>query len=824
MKLADHPTSKLTAFPRIHSAKAFQERVYFGYGEWTSGAAATTLVSYTPGTNVLAVEHSVASDSFDVMREIDGTIYLPHCDPIHHEDFHDYSFRGPDGRWLQSLALEELHVFDFAKTPLGLFCSATSLYQSVDEGRTWTALREGDRIRWCAELEGALYSPLGQYTGQWQPVNATPSTFLRAEAMADPASQRHVLLGLETSTEPGSGGSFGDLRVYVPEGPGSGTLKSSVMNFTRVGQDIYILHRESSASGFAVQRLADMSTLPGTFDPPLPITGIPTTTTCLEWLNGKFYFGTSRGEIWVANADGSEVEITPPVIENRVYDAYGRGLAFSGDTLLVGAPDAFATTFLAGKAEIWRHHDRQWHSQQVFDPPIPDFSGWYGKDVAVQGDLAAVVETGHDLSGKDRGADANVHLYQFVDMGNTWVLRDSFRIPFAHSVALQEDLLVVGTSTGSGIYGSPGVIPYSITRAADGTVTLTKLSSLTRGIGYQPVARVALVGEFLIAAFSGDPSREAVGMIAVYQRDGAGFQRTPVQQFTVAAPDRFGFSLATHGRWVAVGAPLADHAIGPNAGAVFLFEIVNSAEGPLRLATEIQPPVPQVQAEFGASLALHDGLLLVGSPVREVGGVRHRGAVYRYRLQPSGAWLPMGEVEPPPASEVEFGIEVAVSDRWIAAGSLGSTLGATGLAQRVRILPRQGYEEWMDARQIAVRRAPEDDPDADGLPNVLEYAFNLRPAVADAAPAAWSEAEPSGLPTLTGATSENGSFMTFVRPKDDPFVTVLVESSDDLAAWREETGAVEVLGAGDFHELVRLPLAAEGARHWWRVRAQSAAD
>lgn len=64
VKLADHPTPRLTAYPGIHSARKLLNRIYFGYGDWNDYCACT-LVSCDPAANTPAVEHPVASGSVE---------------------------------------------------------------------------------------------------------------------------------------------------------------------------------------------------------------------------------------------------------------------------------------------------------------------------------------------------------------------------------------------------------------------------------------------------------------------------------------------------------------------------------------------------------------------------------------------------------------------------------------------------------------------------------------------------------------------------------------------------------------------------------------
>lgn len=826
VKLADHPTSRLTAYPGLHSARKLLNRIYFGYGDW-NGYCATTLVSYDPAANVLAVEHSVASDSVEMMREIDGVIYVPHCDPVHHEDFHDYSWRSPDGRWLQSAAMELVHVFDFTKSGSQLICAANDgLHSSEDDGRTWKLLAGTlDRQYWCIDYKGTVYANSGRFVnGRLQSVSSLPYTWNHTTPFHDATTDTDLVLGL-TGISPGIGSYASGLSYW--NGTTVKSLKSGARSFTAQGGEIFVLSANS------ISKTSNPLDVPPVFTS-LDITGIPASASCLELMDGKFYIGTTTGEIWVANADGSPVTMTPPVVENRIPDSYGRGLALEGDRMLVGAPNAFAAqTYLAGKTELWQHTGTAWQSQQEWAPPLPDFSGWYGRDVAIHGDLMAVVEAGSDKSNQDRGANAKVHVWQLMD--GVWTARTVIEVAFAHTVAIQDDIMVVGTSNQAANQadGWPGVNSYAITRDAANVASLTPLPQLKASsgssYGYKSLVRVALMDNLLVVGYSGDPSRTSVGSMDIFRRDGAGFNAVPVKKISVTKPQRYGFGLAADAGVIAVGAPFEDTGAA-NAGAVFVYEAVTQAENPAVVTvTEkqiLRAPSAQAHGEFGAAVALHGDLLLVGSPGREVNGVRQRGAVYKYRRQASGTWAYAGEVAPPAASDTEFGIEVACNDRWLAAGSLGCAAGAAGLTSRVRVMPRSGYEEWLDARLITSGRLPADDADGDGLPTLMEYTSNLPPdqPVRPEAAIDAGTVEPAGLPVLGGAGAGGVRTFSFVRPKNDARVTVSVESSSDLTRWETVDIEPEVMTSGTTHELVKIQVPTDAPQRWWRVKTIYSAE
>lgn len=131
----------------------------------------------------------------------------------------------------------------------------------------------------------------------------------------------------------------------------------------------------------------------------------------------------------------------------------------------------------------------------------------------------------------------------------------------------------------------------------------------------------------------------------------------------------------------------------------------------------------------------------------------------------------------------------------------------------VSVLP--GYELWRraGARFTATERAdraiggPDADPDADGLPNLLEYALGSAPRLADA---------PAHAPTvqLSSATPH----LAFTRVAD-PLLIYAVESSPDLGTWTEvwrSTGAGNT--AGPLVIAAPAPLSTAEPRSFLRLR------
>jgi len=101
-----------------------------------------------------------------------------------------------------------------------------------------------------------------------------------------------------------------------------------------------------------------------------------------------------------------------------------------------------------------------------------------------------------------------------------------------------------------------------------------------------------------------------------------------VFSYRLSAGDGFGQSIAAEGDMVAIGAPNTDE----DSGAVYLFDC---AQSPCKLASIVRPRDLDEDDQFGTSVALSEGMLVVGAPGDDDGSV-DAGAVYLYECNADG--------------------------------------------------------------------------------------------------------------------------------------------------------------------------------------------
>jgi hypothetical protein len=121
-----------------------------------------------------------------------------------------------------------------------------------------------------------------------------------------------------------------------------------------------------------------------------------------------------------------------------------------------------------------------------------------------------------------------------------------------------------------------------------------------------------------------------------------------------------------------------------------------------------------------------------------------------------------------------------IHDGWPTFGSGGFDLDAVG-----SISTPMNFTDWPQLQQLdPAQRGPADDPDGDGIPNLLEYAFATLPWAADAALA---------NPELT--LDPDGTAFTFIRDERAADLVYEFQVSDDLSGNHWTTLATATAGS-----------------------------
>ncbi len=385
------------------------------------------------------------------------------------------------------------------------------------------------------------------------------------------------------------------------------------------------------------------------------------TLACGAFVASSAHASTSPERTWRA-------EITPraPVaMEDQLLDAMapdeslsGFSVAIDGDRALVGAPGSFGAQ--TGRVYVFERAAGRWSRVDEIDNP-DGMVGSFGFSVALRGNVAVIGEPA--ASGAARPGRA--HRYEFD--GSEWMGEELTRpgdAPnrFGTSVAISDQWIAVGAPDTDSSAAAGAVYVYPIDGVAAEAVAPGEVEADDR-FGES----VALSGDSLLVGAPGDDLQGMnVGAVYPFEHDGASWVGGAVLRPGLADRAEFGIgvALADGGRQALVGAP--EEAEG---GLAFVY---------VRSATSEAWPAPQrLQADertssdnFGASVALEDGVAVVGNPLDD-GDAADVGSASLF-LRRGEVWSEVTRFALSEARAMDaLATHVAVSGRTVLAGGPG---------------------------------------------------------------------------------------------------------------------------------------------------------
>lgn len=316
-------------------------------------------------------------------------------------------------------------------------------------------------------------------------------------------------------------------------------------------------------------------------------------------------------------------------------------------------------------------------------------NGAFGTSIALEGDLMLV---GSRTDQTTHGTAGGGYLYN----PNTGALIKHFvtqtgspgdRIGF--SVAMQAPVALLGApSDNEGGERAGGVYVFLTTLLYEVTKILPDAPIAGEHFG----SSVAIDGDYIVVGAPGSrDSGNLTGSVYVFDVN-SGLQLHRIVPPGSAPRDTVGTSVDISEGVIAIGAPW-NNATAGNAGAVYLYDVASGT-----LLDTIHQPNPGVFDTFGSSVSLDSGTLVVGASGRSVTG-SHTGSIFVYdtgeinELTPVA--LPDGQ---------GFGSRVAIYQGRIAATGIGSLVGSSDV---------EGYA-------ALVGRYCDADINADGVVNFFD--------------------------------------------------------------------------------------------------------
>jgi hypothetical protein len=324
--------------------------------------------------------------------------------------------------------------------------------------------------------------------------------------------------------------------------------------------------------------------------------------------SGAAYVFVRSGGVW-----SQQQKLT--AADGAAFVRFGRSVAVSGDTAVVGAAGAGPTG--GNSAYVFVRNGTTWSQQQKLTASDGAALDGFGSSVAVAGEMAMVGALLNDAAGQDSGA-----AYVFVRNGSTWTEQQKLTASngtagdqFGWSVAVSGETAVIGARGDGGFSGAA----YVFVRNGSTWTEQQKLTAADGAIFNEFGSSVAISGETAVIG-ADDELGSNSGAAYVFVRGGTTWsEQAKLTASDGIASDLFGTSVAISGDTVMVGASNAG-----SVGAAYVFVRSGSVWTEQQKLTAADAAFSDL---FGWSVAMSGDTVVVGA-ISGDSAVDNTGAAY----------------------------------------------------------------------------------------------------------------------------------------------------------------------------------------------------
>jgi FG-GAP repeat protein/putative Ig domain-containing protein len=313
-------------------------------------------------------------------------------------------------------------------------------------------------------------------------------------------------------------------------------------------------------------------------------------------------------------------------------DQFGRSVAISGETLVVGARlDDGAAGSDQGSAYVFVRSGGVWSQQQKLEASDPGAGDNFGESVGIDGETIVVGALQHNgAAGSNQGS-----AYVFVRSGGVWSQQQKLEAAdaaaddqFGHRVAISGETLVVGARLDDGAAGSDQGSAYVFVSSGGVWSQQQKLETSDAAGGDLFGVSLAISGNTIVVGAQGDDGTagDAQGSAYVFVRSGGVWsQQQKLEAADAAAFDLFGVSVAISGNTIVVGASLDDGTAGDAQGSAYVFA---RSGGVWSQQQKLEAADAAGGDNFGNSVAISGNTIVVGASLDDGTAGDAQGSAY----------------------------------------------------------------------------------------------------------------------------------------------------------------------------------------------------
>lgn len=372
----------------------------------------------------------------------------------------------------------------------------------------------------------------------------------------------------------------------------------------------------------------------------------------------------------VANAQITQLaELTAS--DGAAGDNFGGAVAISGNTAVVGAPDALLRIGHGGVAYVFGGSGGTWNQVAKLTPS--DGSNQFGASVAISGSTVVIGAPRDTVNGA---------VYVFVEPVAGWTdMTETAKLTTSgvgqlvgQSVAIntEQTTIVAAAYFGGGYVWTRPPNGWTTTTSATAEMVPPPSSGDFHGIAIS-ASTVAL------AVYDGATS--VGGAVYVFLLKPGMRKLSPVATLTGSdetSSSEIWTSVAVSGDTIVAGAP--DH--NSTIGAAYVFVKPSTGWTDMTQTAELGLTTGQPLTALGSSVAISGRVVLAGAPGDFIGQNQAQGVFFGY-LEPSGGWVDtstpsLSRTSNDGAAGDDFGTSISISGSTIAVGTPGHAVNGNG--------------------------------------------------------------------------------------------------------------------------------------------------
>jgi len=389
-------------------------------------------------------------------------------------------------------------------------------------------------------------------------------------------------------------------------------------------------------------------------------------------------------------------EATLVASDGEAGDYFGNDAVLSGDTAIVSA---FLDDGVKGSAYVFTRTGSTWTQQAKLVAANGVANDAFGTCVALSGDTAIV---GAPNAEAGRGA-----AYVFARSGATWTQQAQLLDPdgateeqFGGAVSICGEAALVGNRfdvVGANLYQG------SVTVFNRSGATWTRQAKLVASDGAASDffgCSVALSGDTaLVGAYGDSIAHIGQGSAYIFTRTGAAWsQQTKLIAPDAAPDDAFGFSVAISGDTALVGASF-DDVVETSQGSAYVFSRVGSTWSQ---QTKLTAPDGAGSEYFGNEVHLSDDFAVAGLQADDIGASADQGSAWVFsRIGDKWIGPDLKCIAPDGATNDDFGVSVSISGQTALIGAYRDDVGANSNQGAAYVFVRSGLNWVQQAKLVA---------------------------------------------------------------------------------------------------------------------------